>query len=318
METAPRDILPQFDHRNGHMNGVHTSKGRHTRDLFLLDGRSIIVTGATGGLGLQIVKGILESGADVLAIDRVDTPKNNPRWDDLTTTAKKNGTILTYHKCDISDPHSTKAAFNEAVSQARYPLRGLVNCAGIGTVNPSISFDMDEARKIIEVNLLGTMICAQAAARLIQQQNHNLPASFVFIASMSGYVVNKGTPVAAYAASKAGVQQLARNLASEWGGNTEVAFCNSTKEEEKQAEGSSDFPPSIIRVNTVSPGVIRTPMTAGVLTHEHLERLWTDQTMLKRLSVPEDYVGPVLFLLSDASAYVTGADLLVDGGYTHW
>ncbi|KAG9782498.1 integral membrane protein, partial [Aureobasidium melanogenum] len=81
---------------------------------------------------------------------------------------------------------------------------------------------MDEARKIIEVNLLGTMICAQAAARLIQQQNHNLPASFVFIASMSGYVVNKGTPVAAYAASKAGVQQLARNLASEWGGNTEA------------------------------------------------------------------------------------------------
>lgn len=73
--------------------------------------------------------------------------------------------------------------------KARYPLRGLVNCAGIGWIAPSITFPIDEARKIIDVNLVGTLIVAQAAAQLVQK--HNFSASFVFIASMSGYVVNK-------------------------------------------------------------------------------------------------------------------------------
>lgn len=75
------------------------------------------------------------------------------------------------------------------MGNSRFPLRGLVNCAGIGWIGSSIDFPADEARKIIDVNLMGTMICAQAAARLVQE--HDLSASFVFIASMSGYVVNK-------------------------------------------------------------------------------------------------------------------------------
>lgn len=108
----------------------------------------------------------------------------------------------------------------------------------------------------------------------------------------------QGTPNAAYAASKAGVHQLTRNLASEWG-------------------APANGPPSI-RVNSVSPGVIRTPMTASVLAGGDNEKVWTEESMLKRLSEPEDYRGPVVFLLSDASSYVTGADLLVDGGYTAW
>lgn len=107
----------------------------------------------------------------------------------------------------------------------------------------------------------------------------------------------QGTPNAAYAASKAGVHQLTRNLASEWG---------------RPETGPS------IRVNSISPGVIRTPMTAGVLSTSNFAHIWTEETMLKRLSEPEDYCGPVIFLLSDASSYVTGADLLVDGGYTGW
>jgi NAD(P)-dependent dehydrogenase (short-subunit alcohol dehydrogenase family) len=101
------------------------------------------------------------------------------------------------------------------------------------------------------------------------------------------------------------VHQLTRNFASEWG-------C--------PEDGSG---PSI-RVNSISPGVIRTPMTAGVLASGEgggkgsLERMWTEQSMLKRLSEPADYRGPIIFLLSEASAYVTGADSLVDGGYTAW
>ncbi|RFU31979.1 hypothetical protein B7463_g4373, partial [Scytalidium lignicola] len=254
----------------------------------------ILVTGAMGGMGLQVVKAVMESGADVIAIDRGDI-QNNQDWENLKAIASRSGSLLSYWKCDISDLDITYNTFEKAVSDSRYPLRGLVNCAAIGWVGSSINFPIDDAKKIIEVNLIGTLICAQAAARLVQK--HKFSASFVFIASMSGYIVNKGTPNAAYAASKAGVQQLTRNLASEWG-------------------YSKDSPS--IRVNSISPGVIRTPMTSSVLAMGNLEQIWTEESMLKRLSVPEDYRGSVIFLLSEASSYITGADLLVDGGYTAW
>ncbi|KAF2099539.1 NAD(P)-binding protein [Rhizodiscina lignyota] len=263
-------------------------------DRFSLNGRSIIVTGAVGGMGVQVVRGILEAGGDVVCIDRVEIP-NASDWERSEAIASSSGSKLSYYKCDVSDVEGTYTVFEAALSQARYPLRGLVTCAGIGWVGPSISFPIDEARRIVEVNLLGTLICAQAAARLVFKNQFS--ASFVFIASMSGYIVNKGSPNTAYAVSKAGVHQITRNLASEW------AF-------------SKDAPS--IRVNSISPGVIRTPMTSKELAKSDLERIWTEESMLKRLSDPEDYQGPVNFLLSDASAYVTAADLRVDGGYTAW
>ncbi|OAP55771.1 hypothetical protein AYL99_09923 [Fonsecaea erecta] len=246
-----------------------------------------------GGMGAVVAKAILQSGADVIAIDREAEAKASHK-EDLERAAESNGTMVAYYQCDISNLESTYAVFEDAVSAARYPLRGLVNCAAIGWVGPSINFPVEDAKRIIEVNLVGTLICAQAAAQLVRQ--HGFSASFVFIASMSGYVVNKGTPNAAYAASKAGVHQLTRNLASEWG-------------------HSKDGAPSI-RVNSISPGVIRTPMTASVLSNSNFEQLWTEETMLKRLSAPEDYRGPIVFLLSDASSAeletVVGADAKFD------
>lgn len=109
--------------------------------------------------------------------------------EDLQEVSERNGTFLNYYHCDISNLESTYPVFEEAVACARHPLRGLVNCAAIGWVGPSISFPIDEARQIIDVNLIGTMICAQAAAALVKKSN--LSASFVLIASMSGYIVNK-------------------------------------------------------------------------------------------------------------------------------
>ncbi|KAL1863546.1 hypothetical protein Plec18167_000640 [Paecilomyces lecythidis] len=247
-------------------------------------------------MGLALIEAILESGADVAGIDRVDKPAAEA-WENLHDLAKAKGCILTYFQCDISNHETTFEAFRHAISQARFPFRGLVHCAAIGWVGDSLNFPVNEARQIIDVNLIGTLIVAQAAGRLVKEQQdimeEGVTASFVFIASMSGYIVNKGTPNAAYAASKAGVQQLTRNLASEWA-------------------------PSI-RVNTISPGVIKTPMTHGILeSRRDLFELWSRETMLGRLSEPGDYRGPAVFLLSDASAYITATDLLVDGGYTAW
>ncbi|KAI1135126.1 hypothetical protein F5Y05DRAFT_182855 [Hypoxylon sp. FL0543] len=281
----------------GNVKGSNTSVHPSIVDvpaLFSLTQRSIIVTGATGGLGYSVVEALLQSGADVIATDLGDKP-SHPSWGSLESLADKLHLSLTYWPCDISNSDATCSVFRQAVSQARYPLRGLVTCAGIGWAAPSIDFPISDARKVLDVNLVGTLICAQAAAQLVQEQD--VSASFVFIASMSGYVVNKGISSAMYSASKAGVQQLTRNLAAEW--------------------GVQESKPSI-RVNSISPGVIRTPMTTYLDKNRELKDMWTENTMLKRLAEPEDFRGPVVFLLSDASGYVTAADLLVDAGYTAW
>ncbi|EXJ55385.1 hypothetical protein A1O7_08312 [Cladophialophora yegresii CBS 114405] len=230
--------------------GANAPTEINARDLFSLDHRTIIVTGASGGMGLTVVKAILQFSADVIAVDCHEAASSAQegmhysrplRHQDLQRIAHETNTHLTYHHCDISNLESTSSVFGDAVSRARYPLRGLVHCAAIGWTEPSINFPIEEAQQIVEVNLIGTLICAQAAATLVLK-NGGPSASFVLIAGMSGYVVNKvrcvreqgcgcafcvsrsnspygarGTPNAAYAASKAGVHQLTRNLASEWG-----------------------------------------------------------------------------------------------------
>ncbi|KAL4879195.1 oxidoreductase [Aspergillus karnatakaensis] len=271
-----------------------TPATRHTQDLFKLGERTVIVTGGVGFLGLELSRAILESGGDVICIDCVDTPPTAP-WETLQQLAKLSAANLWYYQCDITDADSTRTTFQKAISQARYPLRGLVACAGICTIGPSSDFLISEWKRIVDVNLLGVFVSAQAAANIIAEQDQ--PASIVFIASMSGYVVNKGIDCAAYNCSKAAVHQLTRSLAAEWGSR----------------KGSPQ-----IRVNSISPGYIRTRMTEGLLNDPVQEPLMSGGSMLGRVSNPDEYRGPAVFLLSDASSFVTGADLLVDGGYTGW
>jgi NAD(P)-dependent dehydrogenase (short-subunit alcohol dehydrogenase family) len=108
---------------------------------------------------------------------------------ELESSAAKSGQNLIYRSCNVSDENSVTAAFEDTASSTRYPIRGLVNCAGIGYVGDSISFDLDTARRTLDVNLLGSLITAQAAAGIVKKQGYS--ASFVFIASMSGYIVQK-------------------------------------------------------------------------------------------------------------------------------
>ncbi|EHK18567.1 uncharacterized protein TRIVIDRAFT_194289 [Trichoderma virens Gv29-8] len=261
------------------------------------------VTGATGGLGSQLTRAILESGGDVIAIDYGNIPPTTI-WEPLQSLAKSLSRTLTYHPCDICSPTLTASVFEAAAAQARYPVRGLVNCAGIGTVGDSIDYPEDQTRRTLDVNLAGSLYVAQAAAKVVMKQHHegkSLGASFVFVASMSGYITNKATPTAIYSASKAGVHQLVRSLAGEWGSPSPTSSSN-----------------PIIRVNSISPGVIQTPMTQHVLARQDWTSVWQQEAMLKRISSPDEYRGAVVFLLADASSYVTGADLRVDGGSTAW
>lgn len=175
---------------------------------------------------------------------------------------------------------------------------------------PALDYKADDARRIMDVNIVGTMMTAQAAARQMIKCGNG--GSIALIASMSGSVANRNLLCSAYNASKAGVIQLARGLAAEWG-------------EHK------------IRVNTISPGYIVTEMVEELFKTEPQRRTdWANQNMLGRVSLPREYRGSAVFLLSDGSSFMTGADLRyvskadiehacllltrssMDGGHTAW
>ncbi|UQC81289.1 short-chain dehydrogenase [Colletotrichum lupini] len=114
---------------------------------------------------------------------------------------------------------------------------------------------------------------------------------------MSAHGSNKGVDTVAYNSSKSAVVQMARSLAAEWGSRADIP---------------------LIRVNSISPGCIRTRMAEGPLSNPDMEREWTNGNMLMRLSEAHEYRGPITFLLSDASSFMTGSDVRVDGGHTAW
>jgi NAD(P)-dependent dehydrogenase (short-subunit alcohol dehydrogenase family) len=210
-------------------------------------------------------------------------------------SAESSGAKVWYFKLDATNSADVQRVFTAALSGTRFPLRGLVCCAGISGEGPSLTFSADQMRRIIDVNVMGTFLCAQAAAQHIQYQKE--AASFVLIASMSAHVSNQGVDTVAYNSSKAAVAQMTRSLAAEWGGR-------------------ADMP--LIRVNSVSPGYIQTRMSAESMADPETKQLWTEGNMLCRLSEAHEYRGVVVFLLSDASSYMTGADVRVDGGHTAW
>ncbi|KAL0262524.1 hypothetical protein SLS55_001492 [Diplodia seriata] len=224
------------------------------------------------------------------------------------------------------------AGLNDVVKKIgdeRGRLDGLVAAAGIQQETPALEYTASDANRMLEVNVTGAFMIAQAAAK--QMIRFGRGGSIVLIASMSGTVANRvctslslslslshlthpspphhqhsiesdngafthqGLICPAYNASKAAVIQLARNLASEWGA----------------AHG--------IRVNTISPGYIVTAMVEELFARfPERRRDWPAQNMLGRLSGPEEYRGAAVFLVSDASSFMTGADLRMDGGHAAW
>ena len=188
----------------------------------------------------------------------------------------------------------TQAIFAVAAS-ARYPIRGLVACAGVSDKDPATEFSVERFRRLMDINVTGTFLAAQAVAR--EMRKANVSGSVVLVASMSGTNVNKGVDTAAYNTSKSGVLQLARSLAAEWGSRAGMP---------------------LIRVNTLSPGYIRTAATVDTLKIPGIEEQWCGDNMLNRLSTVDEFRAPVLFLLGDGSSFMTASDLRVDGGHCAW
>ncbi|KAL3489934.1 hypothetical protein BJX62DRAFT_238576 [Aspergillus germanicus] len=265
-----------------------------TADLFRLDGRSVIITGGIGFLGLTVAQSVLENGGDAYCLDYLDGPRAET-WAPLKQVAKNCNGIIQYHKCDVTSADSVGQAIAAVVSAVRFPIRGLVACAGVSDKDPATEFSVERFRRLMDINVTGTFLAAQAVAR--EMRKANVSGSMVLVASMSGTVVNKGVDTAAYNSSKSALLQLARSLAAEWGSRANMP---------------------LIRVNTLSPGYIRTAATVDTLKIPGIEAQWCGDNMLNRLSTVDEFRAPVLFLLGDGSSFMTAADLRVDGGHCAW
>ncbi|KAA8652572.1 uncharacterized protein ATNIH1004_001477 [Aspergillus tanneri] len=183
------------------VGGAH----RSIQDLFRMDGRTVLITGGGGAMGLEAARSVLESGGDVICVDRQDEPLQEP-WEAVQVTASHHSTKVWYYQCDVSDDQHVQQTVTAAVSQARFPLRGLLCCAGISGEGPSIDLPVQNLRRMMDVNVTGTFVCAQAAAR--EMQRHGQPGSIVLIASMSAHGSNKSVDTTAYNSSKAAIVQM--------------------------------------------------------------------------------------------------------------
>ncbi|KAK3300165.1 uncharacterized protein B0H64DRAFT_314004 [Chaetomium fimeti] len=270
----------------------HHTRSRQNLPEFSLKDRVVIVSGGARGVGLTQAEALLEAGAVVHALDQLPAPGTDSDFARVAgRAASELGSRMRYHRVDVRD----QAALGEVVggiAAEEGRIDGLIAAAGIQQETPALEYTAEDADRMLGVNVTGAFMTAQAVAREMIKRKQK--GSLVLIGSMSGTVANRGLICPAYNASKAAVLQLARNLASEWGEHG-------------------------IRVNTISPGYIVTAMTASLFEAVPERRTaWPDANMLKRLSYPEEYRGAAVFLLSDASSFMTGADLRIDGGHCAW
>ena len=247
--------------------------------LFDLEGRKALVTGGAVGIGRACAVALAAAGADVAILD-VDE-NTGPKTADEISALGREGLFL---RCDVTSGPDIQAAVAAVVERFGRLDIG-VNNAGIAILGADETLDRADWDKVIAVNLTGAFLCAQAEARQMIAQTPT-EGKIINIASMSATIANCN---ASYDASKAGIVHMTRTLAAEWGRFN-------------------------INVNCISPSYVLTPMHASTPTV--VRRRIRELTPLGHVERPEDLHGAVIFLASAASNYVTGHDLMVDGGHT--
>ncbi|KAI6783051.1 D-arabinitol 2-dehydrogenase [ribulose-forming]-like protein [Emericellopsis cladophorae] len=276
---------------------VHGTGGQYVKPTlatFSLEGQVGIVTGGARGLGLVIAQGMVYSGSDVALVDmnKEEAEKQTKLLIDAFVKENPNAERVpkvTAHYADVSDPESVEACINQVLAD-HGKIDTLVTSAGFTENFEAVNYPIDRMRKLWAVNVDGTYLFATSVARHLMERKAQ--GSMVMIGSMSGSIVNVPQPQAPYNAAKAGVRHLAASLAVEWAS-------------------------AGIRVNCISPGYMLTALTAKILDEKpDLKKKWTSLIPQGKMGQPQDLMGPVAFLLSDAAGYVTGADIRVDGGYT--
>ncbi len=248
--------------------------------LFRLDGKIVVVIGAGSGIGAAAAIGCAGQGARVICLD-IDE-------ESAASTAKRigqHGSDSESAQLDIRNREAVGTSFDRI--RANYGRIDVVICTPSINVRKTIlDYQPDELDRVIDVNLKGSFHVLQAAGKAMVGEGQG---SIILFSSIRSLVVEPGQGV--YAATKAGIIQMVRALAAELG-------------------------TSGVRVNAIAPGVVDTPLTAPIKSQPDWYQAYADKNIMKRWAHVDEMIGPTVFLASDASSYMTGSVLFVDGGWT--
>ena len=247
-----------------------------------LDGKAAFVTGGARGIGKSIAFALAEAGANVALVD-IDIDEANKTAGEISGLGVKTLAV----KTDVTDPGQVEAMVNEVI--ATFGKLDIAFCnAGICINAAAEEMTLEQWKKVIDINLTGVFITAQAAGKVMLAQGGG---SIINTASMSAHIVNVPQFQCAYNASKAGVVQLTKSMAVEWAARN-------------------------VRVNSISPGYIGTEL---VLNAPHLRELigqWNAVSPVRRMGNPDELQAIAVYLAGDASPFTTGSDFVIDGGFT--
>lgn len=251
----------------------------YLEEMFGLNGKTAVVTGAGRGIGQVIAAGLAKAGAEIVIISRSGA-------EETVRMITEDGGKAYDLRADVTKEDEVDAAVSEIIKRSG-KIDILFNNAGICIHKSTLDATIEEWKSVIDINLTGEYIMARAVGRTMIEKG--IKGSIVNMASMSGTIVNIPQWQASYNASKAGVIHLTKSLAAEWIGHG-------------------------IRVNSLSPGYIATPMSEDV--PQELKDAWEPLMPMHRMGKPEELIPAVLYLVSPAAGYTTGTDVIVDGGYT--
>lgn len=247
-------------------------------EKFSLTGKVAVVTGASRGIGQALALGLAEAGADVVVSSR-----NLEPCQAVARQIEGMGRRALAVAADVSHEADVERLFASTL-ETFGKVDILVNNAGIGIFKPTLKMTLEEWNQVLATNLTGAWLCARAAGRSMLKQGGG---SIINISSTTCHA--SGPFLAPYAASKAGLEGLTRQLAMEW------AYKK-------------------VRVNCIVYGIVETDMLAGVVAEEAARQRLFDRTPFRRPATPEETVGIVLLMASEASSYMTGSVVFVDGG----
>jgi NAD(P)-dependent dehydrogenase (short-subunit alcohol dehydrogenase family) len=253
-------------------------------DKFSLGGQVGIVTGGGQGLGKVFCRAFAEAGADIVVAEI------NPETGPVTVRElQAMGRRALFVETDVRRRESVQSLVDEALAEFGQ-VDFLMNNAGITKWCDADQVPEADWRDVIDVNLNGLFYCCQAVGRhMIERRSGRI----INIASMSGLIVNRPQPQASYNTSKAAVIHLTKSLAAEWAQHN-------------------------VRVNAIAPGYMDTPMARPFFDDPQYGGLWIDAIPMRRPGNPEELAPIAVFLAADASSYVTGTTIVIDGGYTLW
>lgn len=248
--------------------------------LFRMDGRVAFIAGAASGIGLAAAEGLAAAGAAVICADI-----NGPGAEQAAARIREQGGRADAMVLDITDAAAVADAFRRT-EEKHGRIHAAVTTPAVNIRKRLLDYGAADFDKVLRLNLGGTFHVLQSAGRHMAA---NGGGSIVLFSSMRAVNVEPGQSV--YATTKAGLIQMARGLAVELG-------------------------PAGVRVNCIAPGVVETPLTAPIKNQPEWYEAYSRRNALNRWARAEEMAGPVVFLASDASSYVTGAVLFVDGGWT--